>query len=150
MGTSFVEIDEKGFWMQDSVLELWLRLLALHIDDPVEGSIGREIRDRWLLASRGYFVGCIPIALDKAVEAEEGKKIVSSAIDSLMIALENGPDKLNCATLNLLGFKGGDFTADFEASRLILVGKAFRSLVAGEIETDASSTAFMPGSMPAL
>jgi hypothetical protein len=103
MGTSFVEIDEKGFWMQDSVLELWLRLLALHIDDPVEGSIGREIRDRWLLASRGYFVGCIPIALDKAVEAEEGKKIVSSAIDSLMIALENGPDKLNCATLEPAG-----------------------------------------------
>jgi len=28
MGTSFVEIGGKGFWMQDSILELWLRLLA--------------------------------------------------------------------------------------------------------------------------
>lgn len=150
MGTSFVQIDEKGFWMRDNVLELWLRLLALHIDDPEEGSVGLKIRDGWLLASRGYFGGWVPVALDEAVKTEEGRKIVSSAIESLMTALENGPDKLNYATLNLLGFKGGEFTADFEASRLIEVGKAFRSLLAGEIETDASSTAFMPGSMPAI
>jgi hypothetical protein len=41
MGTSFVEIGEKGFWMQDSILELWLRLLALHIADPDEASVGQ-------------------------------------------------------------------------------------------------------------
>lgn len=52
MGTSFVSINDKGFWMQDSVLELWLRLLALHIKDPSkdEEVVVRRIRDNWLLA----------------------------------------------------------------------------------------------------
>ena len=135
--------------MRDSVLELWLRLLALHIEDPADGSIAGEIRDSWLLASRGYFLGCVPIRLDEAVETEEGKRIVSSAIESLLNALQDGPVKLDFGTLNLLGFKSGAFTGDFEASRLIEVAIAFRCLLAGEIETDARSTAFMPGSMPA-
>lgn len=149
MGTSFVHIGEKGFWMRDSILELWLRLLALHIDDPQEGSVGLKIRDGWLLASRGYFLGCVPVSLEEAFETDEGKEIVSSAIESLMVALHNGPAKLDHKTLNLLGFKGGEFEGDIEAGRLIEVGNAFRALLAGEIDTDASSTAFMPGSMPA-
>jgi hypothetical protein len=34
MGTSFVSIGDHGFWMTDSILEIWLRLLALHVEDP--------------------------------------------------------------------------------------------------------------------
>jgi hypothetical protein len=40
MGTTFVTIregntgDEPGFWMRDHMLELWLRLLALHLPEP--------------------------------------------------------------------------------------------------------------------
>src|ERR1041385_4131693 len=82
MGTSFVHIGKKGFWVQDSILELWLRLLALHLDDPQEGSVGLKIRDGWLLASRGYFVGFVPVALDEAVQNDAGKGIISTAIDS--------------------------------------------------------------------
>jgi len=149
MGTSFVHIGEKGFWMRDSILELWLRLLALHIADPEEESIGQQIRDGWLLASRGYFLGHVPVRLEEAVSTDEGRRIVLAAIESLMIALERGATRLDHGTLNLLGFYGGQFTGEVEANRLIEVGKAFRSLLAGEIETDARSTEFMPGSMPA-
>ena len=47
MGTSFVSISGHGFWIQDSLLELWLRLLALHIEDPVEsGGLATTIRDQ--------------------------------------------------------------------------------------------------------
>jgi hypothetical protein len=66
-----------------------------------------------------------------------------------MGALQKGPEKLNHETLNLLGFHGVEFTGDLEAARLMEVGEAFRALLAGEIESDASSTEFMPGSMPA-
>jgi hypothetical protein len=58
--------------------------LALHIEDPEEGSIAGDIRDSWLLASRRYFLGCVPVGLDEAVETEEEKRIVSSAIESLL------------------------------------------------------------------
>ena len=34
MGTTFIRLGEHGFWVRDSLLELWLRLAALHIKDP--------------------------------------------------------------------------------------------------------------------
>ena len=149
MGTSFVHIGEKGFWMQDSILEVWLRLLALHIEDGDEGSIGRKIRDGWLLASRGYFIGCVPHGLEDAVSTSEGREIVLAAIDSLMQALRKGPRELDHATLNILGFYETQFAQNFEAARLLEVGEAFKALIAGQINMDATSTEFMPGSKSA-
>lgn len=147
MGTAFVEIGGKGFWMQDSILELWLRMLALHVEeDPDESPIGRKIRDGWLLASRGYFGGHVPDGLEEAVSTMEGRAIVLAAIDSLMKSLGNGPEMLDHGTLNLLGFDGVEFNSDIEAKRLLQVGNAFMGLVAGQIQTDATSTEFMPGS----
>jgi len=149
MGTSFVEIGEKGFWMQDSILELWLRLLALHIADPDEASVAQRIRDNWLLASRGYFVGHVPSQLEEAVATNEGKAIVLAAIHALMEALTKGPELLDYGTVNLLGFHDVNFPGALESKRLLQVGNAFLALISGEIQSDASSTEFMPGSQSA-
>ena len=132
--------------MRDGILELWLRLLALHVEDPDEGSVGRMIRDNWLLASRGYFGGHVPDGLEEAVSTPEGRAIVVAAIQSLMKALRKGPEALDHGTLNLLGLEGGEFYGDVESGRLIQVGEAFLALIDGRIQTDASSTEFMPGS----
>src|SRR5262245_59088645 len=108
MGTSFVSINDQGFWMRDSVLELWLRLLALHIEEPTEEEIvGRKIRDEMLLASRSYFMGCIPNVLEDAVSTDEGRAIVIQAINSLLKALVKGPEMLDPGTLSLLGIEEG-------------------------------------------
>jgi hypothetical protein len=113
MGTTFVGIGDRGFWMQDSILELWLRFLALHIEDPVEsGSLATEIRDRWLLASRGYFMGCVPDGLEEAVSTPEGERLVRSAIHSLLNALKKALNHLSNGVLNLMGFNDGEFTQD--------------------------------------
>jgi hypothetical protein len=147
MGTSFVEIHGKGFWMQDSILELWLRLLALHIEDPSDESpLTRQIRDSWLLASRGYFMGCIPDNLEEFVSTPEGRATVLQAISSLKVALESGPKLLDHQTLNLLGFVGGSFVRGIESARLKQVADAFVDLIEGRIESDVTSTTFMPGS----
>jgi hypothetical protein len=146
MGTSFVEIDGKGFWMQDSILELWLRLLALHIEDPDEGSTAHKIRDKWLLASRGYFGGHVPIQLEEAISTNDGKTIVLAAIHSLMEALTNGPKLLDHGTVNLLGFQDVNFIGALESERLLQVGTAFIALIARQIQTSVTSTEFMPGS----
>ena len=59
MGTSYVEVEESGFWMRDSILELWLRLAALHIkEQPHESALEaktREIRNQWLFCVEGVF-----------------------------------------------------------------------------------------------
>jgi hypothetical protein len=53
--------------MRDSILELWLRLLALHIEESREEEfIGRKIRDSWLLASRGYFNVLVSVCFTSA------------------------------------------------------------------------------------
>lgn len=131
--------------MLDSVLELWLRLLALHIEEsPEENFIGRKIRDQWLLASRGYFLGHVPVNLEEAVSTDEGRDIVVRAINLLLDALAKSPEILDRGVLNLLGFHN-PWMKDFESWRLIEVGNAFLDLIAGKIESDARSTAFMPG-----
>jgi hypothetical protein len=95
VGTSFVSISDCGFWVQDSLLELWLRLLALHVEDPVgSGAVATTIRDQWLLASRGYFGGCVPDGLDEAVSTGEGAAIVRAAVQSLLEALAAAPSEL--------------------------------------------------------
>ncbi len=79
MGRTFVGIGEprRGFWIRDSILELWLRLLALHVENPIEsGALATKIRDQWLLASRGFFIGCVPEGLEEAVSTPEGDALV--------------------------------------------------------------------------
>jgi hypothetical protein len=126
------------------MLELWLRLAALHIEDPVEsGSIETRIRDQWLLASRGYFTGCVPIGLDEDVATPEGKKVVVDAIQSLLAALKKAPPTVDGNTLNLLGIDG--FAGNPETWRLIEVGQAFLDLIDGKITTTAGDDAPMPG-----
>ena len=152
MGTTFVSLTdttsegEIGFWMRDAVLELWLRLLALHIPEPLsDHDVSYRIRNQWLLASRGYFGGHVPHDLHQATATHEGRTIVLAAIASLMDQLAHAPTILNGPTLDLLGIEG-NFRDDFETQRLVDVGNAFRDLLDGKITCTVESTAFMPGS----
>ncbi len=147
MGTSFVSINGNGFWMRDSVLELFLRFAALHIEDAVEdGSVAHRIRDGWLLASRGYFGGCVPIDLDAAVATSGGKAIVIDAITSLRAALQKGAPRICHHAINLMGISG-DYCADVETARLLEVSDAFLSLIHGAPFGDAGCNVPMPGSL---
>jgi hypothetical protein len=146
LGTTFVSIGERGFWMRDSVLELWLRLLALHVENPVEsGTVATKIRDQWLLASRGFFMGCVPAGLEEAASTPEGEALVRAAIHSLLQALAGAPSHLGKDVFNLMGFSGV-FMGDIETHRLVEVGHAFIDLLDGKITAGASDCSFMPGS----
>ena len=97
MGTSFVHIKENGFWVRDGILELFLRLAALHIDEPKDGDSFQacsqiyEIRNKWLLASKGYFTGCVPDCIDEIASDETGKLIMVKAINKLLSRLKKSP-----------------------------------------------------------
>jgi hypothetical protein len=132
MGSTYVSIQENGFWIRDAFLELWLRLLALHVKDGDEGSLPNRIRSQWLLASRGYFTGMVPDHLEEFVSSEEGVKLVADAIESLDGALRRTTTTLHRGVLNVLGIEG-DFTQDIETKKLLQVTSAFRDLIAGRI-----------------
>src|SRR5258708_30963708 len=120
MGTTFVtpvrEASgiEPGFWMRDGMLELWLKLLALQLPEPTDTGKHQatiEIRNQWLLASRGYFNGCVPHGMEDACETKAGRDVVRIAIDSLLAALQRAPTPLDSDTLNLLGNEGMQFAS---------------------------------------
>jgi hypothetical protein len=147
LGTSFVSRSDRGFWIQDSLLELWLRLASLHIDDPYpSGGVAATIRDQWLLASRGYFGGCVPDGLEEALSTAEGEALVRSAFGSLLKALASAPEFLGKDVFNLMGFSHCSFKGDIETRRLIEVGNAFLNLIDGKITTGPGDTPLYPGS----
>jgi hypothetical protein len=135
MGSSFVGIGERGFWLRDGFLELWLRLLALHIKDPARddpnAAVIRGIRDQWLLASRGFFNGCVPVGLEDALRTKAGEKAVREAADSLQRALEGSPENLGKDAFNLLGFESG-WEKDVQKRDLIEIGRSFRDVLDGK------------------
>jgi len=156
MGTTFVTLSreasgkEPGFWMRDGLLELWLRLLALHMPEPTDSGEHRAtiaVRNQWLLASRGYFGGCVPHGMEKACATPEGRTVVRIAIDSLLAALQRESTPLEAGTLDLLGIEGIQFTP-IDRVWLREIGQAFIDLLDGKITWTASSTDVMPGSKP--
>jgi hypothetical protein len=156
MGTTFVTLkreasgNEPGFWMRDGMLELWLRLLALHLPEPTDSGQHQatlKIRNQWLLASGGYFTGCIPHGMEDACATREGIEVVRIAIDSLLHALDIAAKPLDPHTLNLLGIEGTHL-APIERTSLRDIGRAFLDLLNGKISDTASSTEIMPGSSP--
>ncbi len=121
-------------------------LPRLHVGDPIEsGSLATKIRDQWLLASRGFFTGCVPEGLEEAASTPEGEALVRAAIHSLLAALKAAPPRLDKGVFNLLGFTGLEFTFDVETWRLVEVGRAYLALLDGEITAGPSDTSFMPG-----
>jgi hypothetical protein len=69
-----------------------------------------KIRNQWLLASRGYFGGCVPHGMQDACSTQEGRALVRTAINSLLTALQDNETPLDAETLDLLGIEGGQFT----------------------------------------
>lgn len=154
MGTTFVTITERadgadrGFWMRDAILEVWLRLLSLHLPEPTDANLATtEIRNRWLLASRGYFMGCVPHEMAYACSSAEGTAAVRAAIESLMKSLDRSTAPIDSDTLNLLGIEGV-FTSPIDRQTIRDVGSAFIDLLDGKIHDTAASTRIMPGSFP--
>jgi hypothetical protein len=156
MGTTFVTLSrdtsakKPGFWMRDGMLEIWLRLLALHLpepDDSGEHKATIEIRNQWLLASRGYFGGCVPHSMEDFCSTPKGCAVVRIAIDSLLAALQKGSTPLEAGTLDLLGIEGVQF-ASIERRWLQEIGQAFIDLLDGKTTCVVSSTEVMPGSKP--
>ncbi|RAZ92185.1 hypothetical protein DPM33_07030 [Mesorhizobium hawassense] len=132
--------------MTDSVLSLWLRLLALNLEgerDPAHPLA--VLRDEWLWQSEVASVGFMDARLDQVASEPATKASVVAAIERLLDELSRHHGKLAGPTLNLLGFRGVSWTGDFEAKDLIEVGNAFLALIAGKIDSEANSTEFMPG-----
>lgn len=149
MATTFISKNQKGFWVRDGILEIWLRLAALHLREPgkddKDAKLLYEIRNNWLFASRGKLPGGVPFDLEKQTNTEQGKAIVLKALMDLGAALRRAPEELDKDTINILGFEGGRVVGDIETWRLMEINESMISLVNGKQYADAADKSFMPG-----
>lgn len=145
MGSSFVSRAGQGFWVNDSLLRLWLRLAALHISDGgiAEDGIG-GLRDRWLLHSRESFVGCIDAGLDKFSADQSARDSIAAACEQLRDALERGEAPLDAGTLNVLGIVGLQFLGDVPRKDLRDLCESFLLLLADRFPATASDQVYIP------
>jgi hypothetical protein len=124
-----VSFGKSSFEVNSGLLELFLRLAALHIESPVT-QLEQEIRDDWLFISSGGHSEILCPDFDSYLYPQEGKVIALSAIGSLLIALKNAPKQLNKDMLNVMGFKY-IYVGDVNSEALIALGEACIDLING-------------------
>jgi hypothetical protein len=147
MTTSFVNIRDKGFWMQDSLLCLWMRLVALHIECGSNGADTlTRLRNEWMLQSGIAVPGVVVTDLNSVADDNAAKQAISAAIHMVLSTLPAFDEAIGPKTLNLLGV--GRWNQSIETSRLVEIARAFLDLLQGRIETESNRTDFMPGSRP--
>ena len=159
MGTTFVTLgrdasgrrtadpkDEVGFWMKDHMLELWLCLLALHIQTTGEADgLVANIRNQWLLASRIGCNGCVPHGFEEATKTDAGLELVRETVVAIDRTLRFTTDPLSPQTLGLL-IPGSNWASGIEVEALREIMSAFLDLLDFKVESTAGTRRSMPGS----
>ena len=143
MGSSFTEFQGKGFWSRDGLLEAWLRVLSLHMDDDVhKPGWQHDLRDKWLLASAGYFNGCISASLDDFLTEGDRVAVILKAAERSIQRLRTFGSYVPAAFLNAIGLS--PFTEDLPIEWFERIAERFTALLRGELATDASTSPVLP------
>jgi hypothetical protein len=144
MSSSFTEFRGKGFWSTDTLLEVWLRVLSLQMEEDVaEPRWQHELRDTWLLYSNGRFMGCIAPCLDQYLTDADRIAKVLQASDHCIRALRDFGDYVPAEFLRTLGIQQL-FTADLPIEWFELIACRFSALLRGELATDATTSPTLP------
>jgi hypothetical protein len=144
MPSSFTKFQDKGFWSSDSLLQAWLRVVALHMgEDVYEAGWLHDLRDHWLLMSGVYFGGCIAPSLDKFLTAPERVSIILGASERAIRNLRAFGAYVPATFLNALGF-ADPFGLDLPIEWFNRIAACFTALLRGELATDASTSPTLP------
>lgn len=143
MATSFVELDGRGFWCHDSLLEIWAHLMSEVLGDAGTQSLA-EYGDYLHLQATAGFRGCIDLRFDD-FDAEGREEIVRQAA-CLLARLRMEPGLLTARHLNELGLGGGEIEyTDVPIEYLQALTKHMVMLVRGEWPWGAGDKESLPG-----
>ena len=135
----FVTLDgEHGFWVRNSFFDVWLAVLALHIERTEQNdSPEAKIAHKWLFAAK-HGLAELYLAMEDLFSTE-GKEleVARSAVASLRDALNRLPDHVHTDAFALLGF-GTDWSFGSVPKREWLgLTAAFADLLEGKISAKA-------------
>lgn len=112
---------------------MWLRVLSLHLGDDVhKPGWQHDLRDQWLLASTGYFSGCISPSLDEFLTDEGCVAAILQASERCIISLRAFGPNVPATFLNALGF-ANPFAEDLPIEWFDLIAGRFTALCAGSL-----------------
>jgi len=144
LGSSYTEFHGKGFWSRDSLIEVWLRFLSLHMVQAHDPGWQHELRDRWLLQSAGYFTGCVNASLDEFLTDQERIAAILDVSERTIRSLRLCGPKIPVEILNALGMDNGWFVTYMPIEYMELISGRFMSLLRGELATDRSTSPVLP------
>ena len=142
MGHSIVAIDGNGFQTKDHWLELWLRMLALHLqpllprawDEATERELRlHELRDIWLLYTDQPQNGCVMAAEERIVEHDDVRCAVLEAARLVLEKLRASGPVIDRARLDFV-IRDHGWLRDPPTEPVIRVGEAFVRLLEGEAD----------------
>jgi hypothetical protein len=130
----FVTTDhEHGFWVENSLHDLWWMLLALHIDTRLEWyAIESRIQHQWMYASKYNVTGCEYDELSTFLGEPGGFEVISAALERLSDAISRLPEDLT-EQFALMGF--GYEIGPSKRRVLVAMAAAFRDLLHNKITT---------------
>ena len=102
-----------------------------------------DLRDKWLLASAGYFSGCISPCLDEFLTDSNRVQTILQVSERAVRSLRGFGVYVPATFLNALGITG-PFAADLPIDWFELMHSRFTSLLRGELATDASTSSVLP------
>ncbi|BDS07412.1 hypothetical protein NT6N_24520 [Oceaniferula spumae] len=132
MGNSYVTFQNLSFRSRDTLLELWLRLLALNLpDDQYKPKTWiHELRNEWLFQASGLWNGVISPQLDKFCTTQERIEVVLATSNRLMVRLKACGDVVGSRELGLLGL--GSFEVDYPVHYFEQMHERFEALLLGQ------------------
>lgn len=139
MGTSFVRLNEYGFWSADGFLQLWLYFLAQEVDTfPEVPEWLQNAGEYWRIQAKWGGVGCVDAGLDDYATTPEQVELLITLSHKALTTIQSYGEFFSKEELN--GFDlDGVWTKDVPTHKMIALAKQFIKLLKGELTSTASS-----------
>lgn len=137
MGSSYVKFQERGFWVRDGNLELWLHLMSSEVNLATEKQPEwlTELACEWRLAASVHFNGCVSACLDEFIrDLPDRRDVVVEVVRSTLERLSR-IQFISAQELNRVRLSGEtDWERDVPVGPVLKLGSFFELLLKGELE----------------
>jgi len=128
---------DSGFWVRDYQAEVWLYLLAQQAGVMADAPVWLDAaRADWNTQATAGFMGCVSSCLDEHVGSDpERVTVVLSLAEQALHQLVEWSPAIPEDVVNSFGTGGEQesFTTDLATDPLLACGRAFISLLRGEL-----------------
>lgn len=141
MPKSFVEHQEKGFWVKDGRLEIWLYLLVQEINKLHEVPLWlAQLRENWEFQTTGTCRGFMTASLDEFAVDDQRRRMLLELSERALRRLDEYGECITVEQLRATKVGGGTYMGDLPVEDFKRVGRAFIKLLRGELDTDVSTS----------